>query len=149
MDDIQFGQYSVNQLRDIKLSEITPQLPGPGWHKTWIITIPLPVGKYYYKYVVDGEWRYDMRYHSGPDRNGSIVNGIVVTAKLSSLSWASEQLVLRSILKRGDSNDQRIISSSQSQIAISSTQDKSEKSTQDTTACHNTYKPGHSPVHLS
>ncbi|KAK2954716.1 hypothetical protein BLNAU_10372 [Blattamonas nauphoetae] len=50
---------------------------GEAWVKTWSTDLSIPAGQYYYKYVVDGEWRIDPNAVTGLDGNGKEVNVLV------------------------------------------------------------------------
>ncbi|KAA6384474.1 MAG: hypothetical protein EZS28_020001 [Streblomastix strix] len=49
------------------------------WIRRWAITLRIPPGQYYFKYIVDGQWQHDRLFQSGPDPNGNIVNILNVT----------------------------------------------------------------------
>ena len=49
-------------------------------HHLWTVTLSLPPGQHFYKYIVDGSWTADKRFYCGTNRTGQPVSGIIVTA---------------------------------------------------------------------
>lgn len=97
-EDVVNGQYTQEQLTAIKEAQgkakgvSSSEVPSgesassAGWIKRWAITLAIPPGQYYFKYIVDGQWRHDPLFSHRPDPNGNMVNTLLVTAPASVIS---------------------------------------------------------------
>ncbi|KAH7815456.1 uncharacterized protein MONOS_13536 [Monocercomonoides exilis] len=85
-EDLQNGAYTSEQLGLLKADyEKWNGERYSIWKKRWTVTIPLTQGQYYFKYIVDGQWRHDPLYHNGVDPNGQVINILSVDPNLTVL----------------------------------------------------------------
>jgi hypothetical protein len=78
-EDIRNSSMSPETLKlvtdDLEKTNTTNQ-----WIKTWSLTMSMHPGMYYFKYIVDGQWRHDPQEKNGTDHRGTMVNILTVNA---------------------------------------------------------------------
>ncbi|KAK2959218.1 hypothetical protein BLNAU_5776 [Blattamonas nauphoetae] len=83
-DEIEYASLTTEQMETItqilqsKSNDADAGTNKLKWVRHWSITLSIPAGQYFFKFIVDGQWRHDPFYLSVPDPKGNVVNMMLV-----------------------------------------------------------------------
>ncbi|KAK2949493.1 hypothetical protein BLNAU_15581 [Blattamonas nauphoetae] len=77
--DLSSGNYSDKQRQELETDRLENDGKTTKWVKKWSIAVKLRPGTYYYKFIVDNQWRHDPHLPNGVDTAGTQVNILTLT----------------------------------------------------------------------
>ncbi|KAK2947650.1 putative Cyclin-dependent kinase C-1 [Blattamonas nauphoetae] len=77
--ELENGQYSEAQIKAIEVDRSQNQGVTVNWVKSWTVKVKIRPGHYFFKYIVDNEWRHDPLFEVGRDYQGKLLNVLTIS----------------------------------------------------------------------